>query len=88
MTDRRATNGTTATHMVGRDSKGSPSHAGPVAIPEPASVGLPGTLTETGYCLPADLSYERWVEIGQTLQQMERSIQFWLGDWWDWGERR
>ena len=49
--------------------------------------GLPGRLREDGYDLPAGLTYERWLEIGETLQQMERSVQWWLGDWWNYGER-
>jgi site-specific DNA-methyltransferase (adenine-specific) len=52
---------------------------------EPA--GLPGVLTETSYTLPDDLSIGRWLQIGETLQRMERSINWWLGDWWNYGER-
>lgn len=48
---------------------------------------LPGRLREDGYELPANLPYERWLSIGETLQQMERSVQWWLGDWWNYGER-
>src|SRR6185312_2349893 len=50
--------------------------------------GLPGKLTATALTLPEDLTYERWASIGQTLQQLERSVGFWLGDWWNYGERR
>jgi hypothetical protein len=50
--------------------------------------GLPGRLREDGYDLPPDLPYERWLEIGQTLQAMERSVKWWLGDWWNYGCRR
>ena len=54
----------------------------------PAAEGLPGGLAATSYALPDDLDYERWVAIGLTLQQMERSVGFWVGDWWNHGERR
>jgi hypothetical protein len=50
--------------------------------------GLPGTLREDGYDLPPDLAFERWLEVGQTLQAMERSVKWWLGDWWNYGCRR
>lgn len=49
---------------------------------------LPGLLRDDGYDLPANLSFERWLEIGQTLQAMERSVKWWLGDWWNYGCRR
>lgn len=49
--------------------------------------GLPGRLGEDFYDLPANLPYDRWLEIGEVLQQMERSVQWWLGDWWNYGER-
>jgi hypothetical protein len=48
---------------------------------------LPGLLREDGYDLPSDLTFERWLEVGQTLQQMERSVKWWLGDWWNYGVR-
>lgn len=50
--------------------------------------GLPGRLREDGYDLPDGLSYDEWWQIGQTLQQMERSVQWWLGDWWNYGQPR
>ena len=56
--------------------------------PQPANVGLPGTLTETSYTLPENLNLGEWLAIGETLQRMERSVKWWLGDWWNYGERR
>jgi len=41
----------------------------------------------TGLVLRDGLSYERWTEIGCTLQQMERSVAWWIGDWLLYGER-
>lgn len=38
---------------------------------------LPGRLREDGYDLPPGLPFDRWLEIGETLQQMERSVQWW-----------
>lgn len=52
------------------------------------AIGLPGVLTETSYTLPPDLNLGQWLAIGETLQRMERSVMWWLGDWWRYGERR
>jgi site-specific DNA-methyltransferase (adenine-specific) len=51
-------------------------------------IGLPGTLTETSYTLPEGLNLGQWLAIGETLQRMERSVLWWLGDWWRYGQRR
>lgn len=56
--------------------------------PEMPAQGLPGTLTETAYLLPENLNIGEWLQIGETLQRMERSVMWWLGDWWRYGERR
>lgn len=53
-----------------------------------AGPALPGQLSETGYTLPEGLSIGRWLGIGETLHRMERSVMWWLGDWWNYGERR
>lgn len=45
-------------------------------------------LTETGLNLPSNLKYEHWEAIGQQLRTMERSVQWWIGDWLNYGERR
>lgn len=50
--------------------------------------GLPGVLTETSYQLPENLNLGEWLAIGETLQRMERSVMWWLGDWWRYGERK
>lgn len=55
--------------------------------PEIQPVGLPGRLTETSYTLPENLNIGQWLAIGETLQRMERSVMWWLGDWWRYGER-
>lgn len=49
---------------------------------------LPGRLRENGYDLPPSLSFERWQEVGVTLQQMQRSVNWWAGDWLRFGEER
>jgi hypothetical protein len=42
--------------------------------------GLPGTRTETTYLPPADLTFEEWRSAMHTLQAMDRSVKWWLGD--------
>lgn len=44
------------------------------------------SLEPTRLVLRPGLSYERWAEIGLNLQQMERSLQWWIGDWLRYGE--
>lgn len=56
--------------------------------PDEGGPALPGKLTETGYQLPEGLSIGKWLEIGETLRRMEKSVLWWLGDWWNYGDRR
>jgi N6-adenosine-specific RNA methylase IME4 len=41
-----------------------------------------GTVTETALILPDNLSEKRWLEIGEELGKMERSVGWWIGDWY------
>ena len=88
MKDELTTNGRVTADPNVLDGPDPASLPATVGGTERAPAGLPGRLTETGYLLPEDLTYERWLEVGQTLQQMERSIGFWLADWWAYGERK
>lgn len=56
------------------------------AVPSPS--GLPGKLTSQSYILPPSLTYEQWESAGWALQAMHSGIQFWIGDWLLYGERR
>ena len=48
--------------------------------------------TQTAWLAPVDeMSFEHWQKIGVTLQQMDASLPWWIGDWlnygeWAWGE--
>jgi len=53
------------------------------ALPTPEDA----TYGPTSLTLREGLSWERWVEIGNTLQQMEKSVNWWVGDWLQYGER-
>ncbi len=35
-----------------------------------------------------DTTYEQWLEIGQNLMQATQNIMWWLGDWWNFGDRK
>lgn len=37
--------------------------------------------------LPGDLSFEQWEQVGATLSTMERGVNWWIGDWLNYGER-
>ena len=49
---------------------------------------LPGRLMETGYRLPATLSFDDWRRAGQALQLMHQSVMWWVGDWLVFGEKK
>ena len=38
--------------------------------------------------LKEDLEYEEWVEIGEALTNQAKHIMWWLGDWWNYGDRK
>jgi N6-adenosine-specific RNA methylase IME4 len=64
-----------------------------VAARRPAPVDRHGVLqdplwTPTSLALPDDLSFESWRDIGTVLGQLDRSLQWWMGDWWRYGEHR
>ena len=48
--------------------------------------------TQTAWLAPADeMSFEQWQNLGATLQQIDASLPWWIGDWlnygeWAWGE--
>lgn len=44
-------------------------------------------LSERGLSLPPGLPFERWLAVGEQLKRLERGVQFWLGDWINYGER-
>lgn len=50
-------------------------------------IGIPGAMTQTALYLPSTLSYEQWARTGAILRYLERGVQWWLGDWWRFGER-
>ncbi|MCW2226998.1 MT-A70 family methyltransferase [Bradyrhizobium elkanii] len=51
-------------------------------------LGLPGIVTRVGLDLPTDLDFSAWSEIGNTLRGVEGAIQWWIGDWLNFGEKK
>jgi hypothetical protein len=49
---------------------------------------LPGRATATALLLPEDLPEADWTEVGRKLHAVERSVMWWLGDWWAFGQER
>lgn len=52
------------------------------------ALAFPGHLSPTGLELPEGLSEEEWIGIGGKLLSLERSVMWWIGDWWAYGEHR
>lgn len=57
-------------------------------IPMTGSMGLRGSVQRVGWDLPADMTDAEWREAGELLGKVERSVSWWLGDWWAFGEKR
>jgi hypothetical protein len=45
-----------------------------------------GSLSKTEWQLPAAMTEEEWKNAGQALTQIDGSLNWWLGDWWRFGE--
>ena len=45
-------------------------------------------ITKTGLKFSESLAFEEWQEIGKQLQRIHGSIQWWIGDWLNFGERK
>ena len=50
-------------------------------------LGLAGRLVGSHYVLPADTPVERWLQDGWVLQEIEKRVGFWIGDWLRAGEQ-
>lgn len=45
-----------------------------------------GQLSKTGWALPATLTEAEWRDAGASLAKVEGAMNWWLGDWWAFGE--
>lgn len=46
------------------------------------------TLAPSGLTIGADLSFDEWAKLGETLKVVHRATLFWIGDWLNYGERK
>ncbi len=54
-----------------------------------ALVQLPqADLTPTSWAPAKDLSSDEWLQHGRTITRLQEASQWWLGDWWRYGEHR
>jgi N6-adenosine-specific RNA methylase IME4 len=51
-------------------------------------LSVPGEITPTALSLPVTLKFEEWLSIGEQLKTCERAVQWWIGDWLCFGERK
>ncbi len=51
-----------------------------------APLAVPGRITPTSLELPPNMSMEEWARVGDTLKVMAGAVQFWVGDWFAYGE--
>lgn len=56
------------------------------AIVPRAGLSLPGKITRTSWVLPKKMSFEQWSACGAALVEIGSAVQWWLGDWWTYGE--
>jgi len=47
-----------------------------------------GEISKTAWIAPPSMTFEQWQEFGNTLQTVQGSINWWIGDWLNEGERR
>lgn len=59
-----------------------------LTVPPPILPTARVALSDTSLALPEDYTYEEWEQLGLALGRMERSVQWWVGDWIRFGERR
>ena len=51
-------------------------------------LSLPGEATKTSLSLPDGLTFDQWQSVGQQIARAERAVMWWMGDWWNYGERK
>src|SRR5208337_2838092 len=49
---------------------------------------LRGRMSDVGWDVPADLTFEEWVTAGRLLLPIRRGLDWWIGDWWAFAEKR
>ena len=57
------------------------------AIVSSDTFGVPGALRANAYQLPEGLEFDAWQGIGERLQGVQGAVQWWIGDWLNYGKR-
>lgn len=57
------------------------------AIVSAGTFGVPGALRANAYQLPEGLEFDAWQEVGERLQGVQGAVQWWIGDWLNYGKR-
>jgi hypothetical protein len=50
------------------------------------AIKLPGKITRSSWTLPKNLPEDQWIKFGQFFNHIEVATQWWIGDWWAYGE--
>jgi N6-adenosine-specific RNA methylase IME4 len=53
-----------------------------------SSLPLRGSLSKVGWEIPADMTVEEWGKAGRLLYPIRHGLDWWLGDWWSFSEKR
>lgn len=61
---------------------------GDIARMKSSDLAVPGKRLRIGWQLPKGMDFDEWLECGRTLREIEGSVQWWIGDWWRYGEDR
>ena len=76
-------------HQTGNHKLKIASSPNPISTPVTNFLDLPGCeFTTTELKITADLRLEDWARIGDVLRRAESGIQWWLGDWMAYGDRK
>lgn len=59
-----------------------------IYVPERNGLGLPGDADAVSLRLPEGLSFTDWESVGRKLCAAEKSVMWWIGDWWVYGEAK
>jgi hypothetical protein len=56
-----------------------------VALDTRNPLGLRGKIDPLGWSIPSNLPEAEWIKAGRSLGRAERSVMWWIGDWWAFG---
>lgn len=57
-------------------------------MPKTTQLALPGKVTATSLTLPKSMAFDDWQRVGEQISRVEHAVMWWMGDWWNYGERK